>query len=63
MLILDEFRENKTLVQGNLEQAIKAVAQLKQTLAKLQQYEQAAQLREYEKQLEEIKGDVFALFS
>lgn len=46
------------LLNNKIEETLKAVSQLKETVVKLKQFERAALIREMEKQLEEMKAKV-----
>jgi len=60
MSILQEYTNNTNLLNSKIEETLKAVAQLKESVIKLKQFERAAQIREMEKQLEQMKRDVFS---
>ncbi|PKO99363.1 MAG: hypothetical protein CVU03_02030 [Bacteroidetes bacterium HGW-Bacteroidetes-2] len=60
MSILQEYNNNTNLLNSKIEETLKAVAQLKETVVKLKHFERAAQIREMEKQLEQMKRDVFS---
>ncbi len=59
MSILQEYNNNTNLLNSKIEETLMAVAQLKETVVKLKQFERGAQIREMEKQLEQMKRDVF----
>jgi len=60
MSILQEYNNNTNLLNSKIEETLKAVALLKETVVKLKQFERAAQIREMEQQLEQMKRDVFS---
>jgi hypothetical protein len=60
MSILQEYNNNTNLLNSKIEETLMAVALLKETVVKLKQFERAAHFREMEKQLEQMKRDVFS---
>lgn len=63
MSILQEYNKNTNLLNSKIEETLKAVAQLKETVVKLKKFECAAQIREMEKQLEQMKIEVLNLLN
>lgn len=61
MSILQEYTNNTNLLNNKIEETLMAVSQLKETVVKLKQFERAAQIREMEKQLEEMKAKILKL--
>jgi hypothetical protein len=55
MTITKQFQENKTLINKSINECLNAVSLLKETVVKMQRYELGAELREMEKQLEQLK--------
>lgn len=58
MSILQEYNNNTNLLNSKIEETLKAVTLLKETVVKLKQFERATQIGEMEKQLEQMKREV-----
>jgi len=58
MSILQEYNNNTNLLNSKIEETLKAVTLLKETVVKLKHFERATQIREMEKQLEQMKREV-----
>ncbi len=55
MTITKQFQENKTILNNRMDECLNAVNLLKETVVKIKRYELAAELREIEKTMEQMK--------
>ncbi len=55
MTTTKQFQENKTILNNRMDECLNAVNLLKETVVKIKRYELAAELREIEKTIEQLK--------
>lgn len=63
MSILETYKKNTLQLNSKIDETLLAVSQLKETVVQLKQYERAAQFRNMEKQLEQMKKEVVNLIN
>lgn len=63
MSVLETYKKNTLQLNCKIEETLQTVKLLKETLVKLKQYERAAQFRDMEIQLEQIKKEVVDLIN